>query len=498
MQTTTSSSFVVTSNSLDTMFSFGSAPSNPFLPDDGDNDFLVTKTCRDPNCKEKALKGFATCLNHYVSPHSSDDLHKVPRPDSLHNASNGNVNGTRLPLSLELGSPPNRKQLDGKTTARKSAARTSFYPAESKLNKNMSANTRLTNGHASTKLSFSRPPEPMLTDGAARKKQRIFSPKHDDLSLHPPRSASPLAMPNGVFHGLQNGESIDTNLPHSGKLPTLNGDLHHFAPVNADISARQRPVLSSYGDYLRSPLTAGLNFSSDLPRLNAGPIGNANGTHLADSRLRDAQKTDSSEKIQSQKAPPTKTTPTRTKPSQNEKVSASPHSRLKPISRTPPLEKQRRLLVKKQDTSSLDDFIYGQPGSSQPPPGVERPHKYQEPKKLKNALYTHIDPRSHRMRPHSEEWYRQKEEEIKARGGRKANFGKAAQRMKDQRLKEDPESFETGLPDRVLNNENWVSALRWFDGQNVGEPQASIVPATPIRAKRSYRRRQTATAPDPE
>lgn len=48
-------------------------------------------------------------------------------------------------------------------------------------------------------------------------------------------------------------------------------------------------------------------------------------------------------------------------------------------------------------------------------------------------LYANVDPRIHWMRPRSNSWHVAKQAEIRARGGRKANFGKAAQRLARQR-----------------------------------------------------------------
>lgn len=288
---------------------------------------------------------------------------------------------------------------------------------------------------------------------------------------------------------MQNGNSIDTSLHRSGKLPTLNADLRSFGPATADLDGRQRPVLS-YGDYLKSPLTAGLNFGGDLPKLSTDLLSNTNRLDRADSSPKSLQRNGSIERLSSQKTPPTKATPTRTKSGQPEKVEASPHSKLKAVTRTPPLEKQRRSLVQEKKASSLDDFIYAQSGTSQPPPG-ESSIKSLELKRQENVLYAPIDPRTHRMRPHSEVWYQQKEAEIRARGGRKANFGKATQRMKEQRAKDSPRDFEAALPDRVLRNENWVNALRWFDDPVPhGESRVNTTPTTPVKTKRPYRRRQ--------
>ncbi|KAH8753335.1 hypothetical protein F5883DRAFT_575298 [Diaporthe sp. PMI_573] len=132
---------------------------------------------------------------------------------------------------------------------------------------------------------------------------------------------------------------------------------------------------------------------------------------------------------------------------------------LQPVSRTPPLEKQRQRLVENHDVSALDRFIYGQETASQPPLGVVVPASRQL-RKRENVLYARISPRIHWTRHHSREWYQKKEEEIEARGRRKANFGKAARRMRERRLNEHPEAWEESLPERVRNDKAWLSMMR--------------------------------------
>ncbi|KAL1902913.1 hypothetical protein Sste5346_000825 [Sporothrix stenoceras] len=56
-------------------------------------------------------------------------------------------------------------------------------------------------------------------------------------------------------------------------------------------------------------------------------------------------------------------------------------------------------------------------------------------KKALDYVYAHIDPRVHWTRARPKDWHDAKQKEIKARGGRKANFGKAAQRAAAARRK---------------------------------------------------------------
>lgn len=433
------------------MFSFAGSPDNPFLPDGQD-----TGVCSESNCHEKALKPWRTCGQHFIATPPADK-----------------ASGASVRSLASAVSPPNRKNLEGKTTARKSTARTPFLPAEARLNQPLSANSRSSNCHSTSKASHTKAPDASLSESPARKKQRLISPRDEDVVLNPGRSASPLAMPNGVLQGMQNSNILNHTAPHqSAKLPTLSADLRSFNSAATDLDGRQRPVLS-YGDYLKSPLTSGLSFGGELPKLNADVSSSTNHPHRAAS-------------TSSQKPPPIKVTPARMKPEQNEEVSASPNSGLNDITRASLSEKQSQSLIHKKDTSSLDSFVYAQ--SLQSPAGGAS-IICSELKQQESVLYAALDPRSHRMRPHSEAWYQRKEEEIRARGGRKTNFGKAAHRMRLERLNGD--RLEARLPDRVLQNENWVSALRWFNDQShEGASQTSATSSTPTKLKRPYKRRQ--------
>lgn len=472
------------------MFSAITSTGNPFLSDDEDDSYWVKTKCRVPNCDKDTAQGHLACSFHLqssISPKSSKGLDTGPSqaPSQPSDA------------QADLAPSPNRKILDAKFTIRKSAARQTrqpFKPADARVNHTLSAQNRLSNGHAKTSLQ--RPLAQASPDIPARKRQRVLSPRNDDSGFDSAPSASPLALPPGFI--VQNA---DSNIPHPLRLPTLNGGNNPFVPGVAKVQERPARVLSSYGDYLKSPLTETFGLGSNILRNSSNGI--TNRAHRANSSPRPVPRNVSLEVPQNQitsplRAPPPKATPSKTRTSQSERISPSQYPKLKSIARTTPLEKHRRRLVE-QGSSSLDAFVYGQPGSSQPPPGIERRREDIEPKKQQEVFYAHIDPRTHRSRPHSEAWYQKKEEDIKARGGRKANFGKAVQRMREERLKERPEDFEASLPDRVRHNENWVSALRWFEGEgrSVGAAQ-SITPVTPVRTKRPYKRRQPIAQPTPE
>lgn len=469
------------------MLPSASTTGNPFLSDDEDDSYWVKTKCRMPHCHEDTAQGHLACLFHLqssISPKPTKSLDRGPSQGSLQPSD----------IRPDAGPSPSRKNvLDAKFILRKSAAparqpRPPFHPADSRVNHGLStAQDRLTNGHAKSPLQ--RPPDQAPLDSPARKRQRILSPRNDDSGFDSAPSDSPLAFPSAFL--VQNG---DSNIPCPTKLPTLNGDLHPFAPAPVKGQERTAIVYSSYGDYLRTPI-------KDL----FGAQGNLGSTTLplrTTPSPRSDSRNGSLEGPQKPKTTPTRATSTRSNPSrtrigQNEKASPTAYTKLRPVARTPPLEKQRRRLAE-QDISNLDAYVYGQQGSSEPPPGVERRHEPPEPKQQDNVFYAHIDPRIHRGRPHSSEWYQQKEAEIKARGGRKANFGKAIQRMKEQRLKKGPENFEASLPDRVRHNEDWVSALRWFEsggreGVAAAQTAATSAPmalATPVRTKRPYNRRK--------
>lgn len=117
------------------------------------------------------------------------------------------------------------------------------------------------------------------------------------------------------------------------------------------------------------------------------------------------------------------------------------------------------------DQARLDAFIYGQEDSSEPPPSViPNPPATAAPEKragpAPTPFYAHIDPRTHWTRPHSQVWLEAKQREIKRRGGRKANFGAAARRMRARRMAELDVPFEDTLPEYVRENAPWARALK--------------------------------------
>ena len=86
-------------------------------------------------------------------------------------------------------------------------------------------------------------------------------------------------------------------------------------------------------------------------------------------------------------------------------------------------------------------------------PSIPSPHNHNQSQNPSSSayIYAYIDPRVHWTRSRSKEWHADKQAEIKARGGRKANVGMAAQRIAKQ--KRQPHATEqasaSGLPASV-------------------------------------------------
>lgn len=524
------SAFVATSvrDAITDMFSSAEITSNPFLTEDSDYWAKTSSSkCRVPNCPKDADQNHLTCEDHskIISPKStknSDRPHAV-RHDSLQS------NGSRPPP--DASSPPTRKNLGAKTTARKTISRRPLNSAESRTNQN---------GHSSGVTGLQRPAnQPSLGEVPAHKKQRLISPNSDEpASRNHAISYSPLALPSGFLYDKQNGD-----VPHPSRLPSLSIDLHTYSPRPEIGQERPRTILSTYGDYLSAPLITRPELASDMPKLSigttnepaftngengdlktrgisrnasadrsafpgrVGPLGSNESLNrksylestVSENGLVRSQKTATNPMIL--KPASTRTTPSKVKVGQFDNAIAPSRLKSRSITRTPLLERQRRHLVEERSESSLDAYIYGQACSSAPPLGIViEPRPVPELTLQDKGSFVHLDPRNHRTRPHSEEWYRQKEEEIKARGGRKANFGKAAQRMKEQRLTSGPEDFEASLPDRVRNNEDWLAATRWLRGRTEKGNAVQSQPAaltTPVRTKRKYTRRQPVAAAQP-
>lgn len=144
--------------------------------------------------------------------------------------------------------------------------------------------------------------------------------------------------------------------------------------------------------------------------------------------------------------------------------------------------------AKEIDTAYFDALIYSQPGAATPPPSVDlalaaapppppqppstsrpTPQAVKEtvpPEGKDEPLYLDIDPRIHWPQQHSAAWHARKQKEIRARGNRKANFGRAAQSLQRQRREREKAClpFEDTLPDKIAENPAWVRVLRRLKG----------------------------------
>lgn len=481
--------------STDNMFRLSSTSSNPFLPTAEDSSPVTKSRCTAPHCQEFAASGYPACPFHMqpVSPKLSKIL------DRQHAPGLSQTNG-RLPE----GAAHSRKQLDSKVTARKSiAAKPAFLLTASKPNgirlngsSQTTVNRVVTNGsHLSPKPSLLRQLHPESPETPSRKRQRMTSPGNDEFSPRvsqrnfelPSRERSP---PYGNLPARNFGSPLlngSNGLLYSDKE---KGRIAGHAP-RLDTNHAQQPLNEISFDF--GPSTTPLRSASNNDARKIGLGGSfPEPTILShtDWRSPSARNSIAPERQSRGPAP--------TKARKSHKIAKSAYGGLKPVIRTPPLEKQRQRLTETQDISALDRFVYGQEGSSQPPPGVRAMAEH-EPAKRENVFYGHIDPRTHWTRPRSDEWYERKGEEIKARGGRKANFGKAAQRMREQRLKEDPGEWEESLPERVRNDEAWLAVMRDHHSRTHGvgsdhTPQPSEQ-QPPVRKKRAYRRRNQGVVP---
>ncbi|KAL2268742.1 hypothetical protein VTJ83DRAFT_3588 [Remersonia thermophila] len=118
---------------------------------------------------------------------------------------------------------------------------------------------------------------------------------------------------------------------------------------------------------------------------------------------------------------------------------------------------------KEVDTALFDALIYSQSDAASPPPDVDttaaRSPASRAMQLKDEPLYLNIDPRIHWPQRHSQAWHAAKQEEIKARGKRKANFGRAAQSLQKQRKQQSDGSFEETLPEKIRENPAWLKMV---------------------------------------
>ncbi|KXH58285.1 hypothetical protein CSAL01_06320 [Colletotrichum salicis] len=150
-------------------------------------------------------------------------------------------------------------------------------------------------------------------------------------------------------------------------------------------------------------------------------------------------------------------------------------------------EERRVQLCADFEFTKFDAMIYSQPDATRPPLGVytlsapiETSKGASTPDADDSRFHMKLDPRIHWPHNRSDQWYKSKMEEIKARGGRKANFGKAAKRMRQQRLAEERQEEEErlavsrGEPPQVNNLPQPWSHHRPMDFGDVPEEELPI------------------------
>ncbi|POR31824.1 Uncharacterized protein TPAR_07943 [Tolypocladium paradoxum] len=156
-------------------------------------------------------------------------------------------------------------------------------------------------------------------------------------------------------------------------------------------------------------------------------------------------------------------------------------------------EERRRSKIQDFDSAAFDAAIYQQAATMKPPPRLPIPPRQRRSSPSSSEdqrMYLHVDPAIHLTHNRSEEWFKAKAQEIESRGGRKAWFGKAIERLRwrraqtehEKRLanghglprrRADPQPWkysrsvdfgdvpESKLPEDVLQNAAWIKACAW-------------------------------------
>jgi hypothetical protein len=135
--------------------------------------------------------------------------------------------------------------------------------------------------------------------------------------------------------------------------------------------------------------------------------------------------------------------------------------------------------------ADFDSLIYGGQNASAPPPGVTVTHR---PKPVQKTYYGHVEPRILWNWQRSKEWHEAKQAEIKARGGRKANFGNAAARMAARRRAQGKVRFEDTLPSFIAEKSAWVEFLKRL--RQVEDERPPVAAPTPRAAPASASARE--------
>ncbi|KAI1499891.1 hypothetical protein F5X99DRAFT_262178 [Biscogniauxia marginata] len=131
-------------------------------------------------------------------------------------------------------------------------------------------------------------------------------------------------------------------------------------------------------------------------------------------------------------------------------------------------EERRQVLVAKHDPEKFDSYIYSELNRPNRPgdPLFYLPEYAQPSRPTRPATsFAYINPRIYWTHAHSKQWHRDKKDEIAARGTRKKNFGKAAERMASHKQQQivNGDVPKIGLPERVRTNLKWLAALDELD-----------------------------------
>jgi len=110
------------------------------------------------------------------------------------------------------------------------------------------------------------------------------------------------------------------------------------------------------------------------------------------------------------------------------------------------LEQERLRLIESHDESAFDSWVSNQETQVNPLTEVLQRQQQDEEHSNGEPYFGHIDPRLHWTQRRSNQWYSAKQAEIKARGGRKANFGKVAERRAQQQKLEKILPLEERVP----------------------------------------------------
>ena len=157
-------------------------------------------------------------------------------------------------------------------------------------------------------------------------------------------------------------------------------------------------------------------------------------------------------------------------------------------------QKQR---IENHDPEKFDTYIYGKanepfrPGSAL----FDVPWYAQPPRPVRPAThFGYFDPRVHWSQPKPEQWYREKREEIRRRGGRKAQVGKAAATLAHRRLEDQKVDRRINLPDRVANNPQWMKALDELDEMAEANRRRMLKAEADAKTKTKAKAKTTAEA----